>query len=534
MDLEVESQETYGRPERAPSERVEVWELLEYYSDTQNAGKSHPGVPRRKVGQINNTSDLAGTVRKLSTGPGAYYAAHLIGRDTIVNDVFEVKPKGQSLIVESSSPASAPDVHTRPSDAHPALSRSQTEGSSSAQAINATADTIRATKELLREVAPSQANPTPSVTRTEVAEIVRDAVAEAMANAATNSQSTPTQDPLALVERVIELQKKLQPDRAPRDELSAKDRAQLILVKESGLITEFMHNMRDMLRAPDAAAAEPGFLDKAFSLIQSALPYVGPIAGPAVGQKLAEMVTHVDAGALAQKVNSAAQPPQSPSATGSPLASTDPRAIAYTRLMRRVASDLVDNAAPEAAVAATIQLVTTHPDFAPQFEQVLSATPDAVAAFICSQVQDGVRTLPHCNEWIASYQSKLKAAAASATTDDEDEDSPLTFDDVLHFIKQQIIENQDSSAAVSSVIQLIAEQPDLAPSIQQLLATSNAELVKVLSQSTQTNLGIVGNAELFIEELKDGVTERLRVPVSVAENGHKPGPKVVAQAKAGT
>lgn len=519
MDLEVESQETYGRPERAPSERVEVWELLEYYSDTQNAGKSHPGVPRRKVGQINNTSDLAGTVRKLSTGPGAYYAAHLIGRDTIVNDVFEVKPKGQSLIVESSSPATLGDAQTKPSDAPSALQRSQADGSS-AQAINATADTIRATKELLREVAP-QANPTPSVTRTEVAEIVRDAVAEAMASAA-NSQSTPRQeDPLALVERVIELQKKLQPEPAPRDELSAKDRAQLILVKESGLITEFMHNMRDMLRAPEAATAEPSFFDKAFSLVQSALPYVGPIAGPAVGQKLAEMVTHVDAGALAQKVNSSAQQRQSPSAPGGPpgLASTDPRAIAYTRLMRRVASDLVDNAPPDVAVAATIQLVTTHPDFAPQFEQVLSATPDAVAAFICSQVQDDVRTLPHCDDWIASYQSKLKAAAASATTDDED--SPLTFDDVLNFIKQQIIENQDPSAAVSSVIQLLAEQPNLAPTIQQLLATPNAELVKVLSQSTQTNLEIVGNAEPFIEKLKAGVTARLRVPVAVSANGHK-------------
>ena len=88
MDLEVESQETFGRDARAPSERVEVWFLPDYYSDNQNAGKFHPGVPRQKIGSLNNTSEIEAAVRKLATGPGAYYAAHLIGRETVESGLW--------------------------------------------------------------------------------------------------------------------------------------------------------------------------------------------------------------------------------------------------------------------------------------------------------------------------------------------------------------------------------------------------------------------------------------------------------------
>lgn len=102
-----------------------------------------------------------------------------------------------------------------------------------------------------------------------------------------------------------------------------------------------------------------------------------------------------------------------------------------------------------------------------------------------------------------------------------DNDDPLTFEDVLRFIKQQIIDDEDPSAAVSSVVQLLAEQPDLAPSIHQLLATSNIELVKILSRTTQTDLTIIANAESFIEKLKAGVKSRLRIAVAVSSNGHK-------------
>jgi hypothetical protein len=337
-----------------------------------------------------------------------------------------------------------------------------------------------------------------------------------------SGSSQQPRDSLSDFERFIELQKKLQPEPVPRDDdLSSKDRAQLMLIKETDIIPEFMRSMRDALRAAPESAAEPGVIDKVISLVQSAMPYVGPVAGPAIAHKLASLVEQVDVSALAQKVNSGAQA----NAPGGQTSAPDPRVIAFTRVMRRVAADLVDNAAPETSVAATIQLVKDFPDLAPQFEQILSAPPNAVADFISNQLQDDVRGLPHCNEWIASYQSKLMAAASASAPmeprDNETDDSPLTLDDVLQFIKLSIIENKDPSEAVSAVIHLLAEQPQVGPAIQQLMATPDAELVTVLSQATRTDLSIVANAESFIGKLKAGVTKRLRVPVSVAKNGNK-------------
>lgn len=523
MDFEIESQETDARAARAPSERVEVWYLPEYYADNQNAGKFHPGVPRRKIGALNDTDDLEGTLRKLASGPGAYYVAHLIGRDTITSDVFQLAPKGQSLTIDS--PQSARRVEEAPpkkSDAH-VLSQSHQSEQSSAQAINATADTIRATKELLREVAPNQSNPTPP----DVAKIIPEAVAEAVEDLRSQPLSTKQDDPLALVERVIELQKKLAPEQLPRDELSGDDRAQLTLLRKSGLISEFYANMREMWRAPEAAPEPEGFGPALVDFAKQVLPYVGPTVGPMLGQKLNELMAHVDVNSLAQRLNA---PPQSGPPVGphGATANADPRLVAYSRVIRRVVADLVDNLPIDAAVAASIQLVSAFPDFAPQFGQIVNATPDDVAAFIHAQTQEDVRALPHCSEWIVAYQSKLRAAGSPDASmpprrdeSESDDDGPLTFDDVLRFIKQQIIEDEEPAAAVSSVIQLLAEQPDLAPMVHQLLANANTELVQFLSQATQTDLTIVANAESFIEKLKAGVAERLRVPVNLSENGHK-------------
>lgn len=197
MDLELD---TLEKPARGASERVEVWFLPEYYSDNQNAGKYHPGVPRRKIGQLNDTGDLEGTVRKLVNAPGAYYAAHIIGRDTIANGVFELKPKGQSLVIES--PQSSAGVQATPVIQ---LQPTPQAEPSSAQSINATTETIRATKELLKEVQPPATAP-PSVTKEDIAQMIEQAVTKATAQPA-KPEAAP--DPLQSLVSTVGVLKQL-------------------------------------------------------------------------------------------------------------------------------------------------------------------------------------------------------------------------------------------------------------------------------------------------------------------------------------
>lgn len=334
-------------------------------------------------------------------------------------------------------------------------------------------------------------------------------------------------DSLSDFERFIELQKKLAPEQTSRDELSPDDRAQLMLVQKSGLIPEFMKSMREMLRAPEAAAEPEGLGPSLLQFAKELLPHVGPSIGPVLGQKLNELLSRVDVGSLAQKINGG-QSAASPGAQSAVPA--DARMAAFAHLMRRVVTDLVDNVSPDVAVNATLQFVNAYPELAAQVGQIVNATPADVAAFILAQTREDVRTLPHCDQWIASYQSKLRTSDANGPASDreceaDNDDGPLTLEDVLQFVKQQIIEDQDPAAAVSSVLQLLAEQPELAPTINQLLASSNAELVKTLSQATQTNLTIIANAESFIEKLKDGIKARLKVAVAVSSNGHKASAK---------
>jgi hypothetical protein len=396
------------------------------------------------------------------------------------------------------------------------------------QAISSSGEIARVVNAVLdsRERRQS-AQPDPMEQFRQMRELLKEEREEMQRQLQEQSSKQQPHDTFTDFERFLDLQKKLAPE-APRDELSPEDRAQLVLVQKSGLIPEFMKSMREMLRAPEAAAEPEGILPTLIDFAKEALPYVGPTLGPMLGQKLNELMAQVDVNALALKINnthSAASPsPQS-------AAAADPRVVAYGQVMRTLVTDLVNNAPPDAMVAATMQLVNANPEIAPLFGQIINATPDDVAAFICAQTGEDVRKLPHYAHWIAGYQTKLRAADSAGApmgsrgeeqSSNDDSDGPLTFDDVLHFVKQQIIEDQDPAAAVSSVIQLLAEQPDLTSSVHQLLASPSSELVKFLSESTHTDLTIVANAESFVEKLKKGVKARLRVTVAFSSNGQEP------------
>lgn len=112
------------------------------------------------------------------------------------------------------------------------------------------------------------------------------------------------QDPLAMFERVVELHKKLQPDAPePEDALTAKDRAHLMLVKETGIIPEFMKSMREMLRAPENAVEPKSMVEKAVDYLATWTPYVAPVVGPVIGGKVAELLSRVDTTAIAQRMS---------------------------------------------------------------------------------------------------------------------------------------------------------------------------------------------------------------------------------------
>lgn len=145
------------------------------------------------------------------------------------------------------------------------------------------------------------------------------------------SSSGQQQDPLAMFERVIELHKKLQPEASePEDALTAKDRAQLMLVKESGIIPEFMRSMREMLRAPEQATEPKGFVEKALDYVTGWTPYIGPVLAPVLGGKVAELLSRVDVNVIAQRMagQHASQVPAGPPPGAVPPSAQQPETAA--------------------------------------------------------------------------------------------------------------------------------------------------------------------------------------------------------------
>ncbi len=81
--------------------RVDVYFLPEYFANSAQAGKSHVGVPRRKIGTLNGSKDLEGAVRIFAREPGAYYAELRAGRDVIDSGVFPVKARTQPIELDA-------------------------------------------------------------------------------------------------------------------------------------------------------------------------------------------------------------------------------------------------------------------------------------------------------------------------------------------------------------------------------------------------------------------------------------------------
>jgi hypothetical protein len=106
MDLLIDAEESGGAS--AISTRVDVFLLTEFDSNTVHAGKSHIGVPRRKVGTLNDCDDLENAVRKFASEPGTYYAEMRAGREVLDRGVFPVKPRAQNIELDS-APDGAPD-----------------------------------------------------------------------------------------------------------------------------------------------------------------------------------------------------------------------------------------------------------------------------------------------------------------------------------------------------------------------------------------------------------------------------------------
>jgi hypothetical protein len=380
------------------SVRVEVYALPNYFENGPRAGRSDLRSGRRKIGALHDTQDLAGAVRKLINAPGAYYAESKVGRDMVDRNVFHVELKGQNLIIgdagAESSEAAAPSPVERRATAAP--QPPQFAGASSAQSINSAADTIRAAKELIKEVAPTPR--AEGLSREEAREMMRDMMSEVAAQ-----QQTPTDPTDHLVKTVNNLKALgLIPDK-PAQPAQPPDVV--------GQVIELMRQTRELrenIETNIGGDDEPSFLSKAGALVET-LGRNAPKLAPMLPTLLATFRPNVMAGAPQGYAAGQAAPQQS-------AAPSLPAPVAEVLVI--LCENCTRNGDPEQTAAHVREWSEANKDYAPMVNEIFGMSEGEILTAVPRFLpQYGyLIKLPHAAAWV----SDLKSSLFSEGDDDEE------------------------------------------------------------------------------------------------------------------
>jgi flagellar basal body-associated protein FliL len=118
--------------------------------------------------------------------------------------------------------------------------------------------------------------------------------------------------------------------------------------------------------------------------------------------------------------------------------------------------------------------------------------------------------------------SQQPASTAPPTQPNQVSEAERTLEQFTLNVKADLQEDNDPDDAVSDVIKLRTEHPELIPTLEQLLVTPNDQLLAILSQATGAQLTQLTNANEYLDGLKNGVRARLQpvnVEAAVSSNG---------------
>jgi hypothetical protein len=224
--------------------------------------------------------------------PGWYFVELRAGREILGGDVHEVRPEAHNSNSMQYTPAAGYGVQPQ----------QNASDKSSARSISDTAEVIRETKSLISELTPPQRAQESIDIKSLMRELKSEIVAELK-----DSQSAAQQDPFALLERVIDLQKKLQPESPPQriaPDIDDETRFGAFVLKNTGALKEMFRGLREVVKAPEQIDEPEEWGEWLRNVARDAMPYVMPYAAPMVGQVL----SRVNPDVLAQKINTPPQP----------------------------------------------------------------------------------------------------------------------------------------------------------------------------------------------------------------------------------
>ncbi len=407
-DFDEDGGEIFGvtvRPEKPKPTRVYFYPLPNYAQDHRHDPRSRDTENSVMLPFTNGYLERFESTAEA----GFYFVEKRAGSVIIGGDVHEVKPKGQLAEVDRAKPqpeasAAAPVAEKR---------------TSSAQNINDTTETIRATKELIREVSPPQA--APPLAREDVARMISDAMRDALVSVQP-TRADASLDPFAMVDRVVELQKKL----APPKQTAEGDEFDRVLA-----LMDRVQTMQERI-APRSVDDEPSFLGKASALIET-IARNAPALTPLLPARLQAMLGATGA---ADAIPTAEAQPQSAGTPAQPQTARPPQneQEAFQLMLHVVVSDLIKNKRVGRAADLIDELCIRFPTFATATQELCNAAPADMLAMVSQYSgRSDLATYGHALGYIENLQDELRR------DDEQSEDA---------------IEEGEQSGAVPNIVEM--------------------------------------------------------------------------------
>lgn len=331
-----------------------------------------------------------------------FYFIELRAGNKIVGDegVIEIAPNMHS----AAQPA---PVERQPSEQQPA---------SSARSINDTTETIRATKELLKEVAPSAPaqQPTPQLTEEKIAEIVAREIAKHQPQPATQPL-----DPFSMLERSVKLVNDMRPTPAQTPTSSPSEQ-----LEQTVSMVEQVTNIVERLSPQQQQASGDGWLNGIANVLNAlgVKDVLKPIGQIATSVLLSRGIQMPDANA-----QQAAQP-QQPAQTYQPTPMQQPvpqfapapesaaaadadeeTPLTLDSLLGNYVQDIVENRQPKQSISDTIQFVVENPNLAPVIAQLMEQPSASLLASLSQATGKDLSVIANAEKFVDGLKKGVRA-----------------------------------------------------------------------------------------------------------------------------
>lgn len=220
---------------------------------------------------------------------------------------------------------------------------------------------------------------------------------------------------------------------APREaELSDRQRLELAVIKEAGAIPTIFKELRQAIGTVDRVDEPESWTDKILGFAKEFVPYIGPVAGPIIGQRLISLLGKVDDAALMQAAGiqpgqlqqplqqqppaqqypmgapqQTAPPPitaAQPAATGEAEVST----VTFEGVLEGIITDLQEGNEPDEAIDDIAKLTTLQPDFLPVIAKLISQPNEQLVQMLSQAKGVDLMHLLNTDEYIDALRDGLK------------------------------------------------------------------------------------------------------------------------------